>query len=124
MKPTFLDYDQARAWIEQKAKEYGGMKPFSASPEYHAIAPEVQALYKRDNQARSELALTKAGLAYGDTVEWSQMNLLQGGVVTCRGILVERKSRPYVKLTPPMMGRTEVRWHPGFEKTTYSYDRS
>jgi len=123
MKPTFLDYDQARAWMEQKAKEHGGLKAFSATSEYKQVYPEIEAIYKKETLAASTKALQKAGLEYGEEVTYSQLNLLLGGVITAKGKLVERRGKPYVKLDPPVLGRKEVRWHSGFVRVAYSYDR-
>lgn len=122
MNPTFLDYEQAHAWLQQKAKEHGGLKAFSATPLYKQVYPEIDALYKKETLAASTKALQKASLEYGVEVVYSQLNLLLGGVITAKGELVERRGKPYVRLDPPVMGRKEVRWHPGFVRK-YSYDR-
>lgn len=115
-KPQFLDYEQAQDWIKQKAKEYGGLRPFTSSPEYHAVYPEIARLQKEEQKKYTESVLAKTGLKVGDVVQYSQLNLLMGGVIVARGPIVLRGGKLYVKLEPPVLGRHYVKWHPGFQK--------
>ena len=64
---TFASYQEALDWIEAKAKEHGGKRKFCSTPEYHAAAPAIHALYQAEKRGRPA-AVKPDGLEVGDRV--------------------------------------------------------
>jgi hypothetical protein len=113
--PAFVDYDDVLAWIEERAPTYGGKRPFSASPEYKAAYPAIEALYQEQRRLSNQKVLSdfaKAGLSEGDRVDhrsigafMSEMHMT-GTVTLVRGV-------PHVKVDPnPFTHRRVVKWNP------------
>lgn len=51
-QPAFTSVEDARSWIKQKSKEYGGRNEFLGSEEYKAAYPEVKRVF--DEQKRKD----------------------------------------------------------------------
>lgn len=120
--PPFQTYEEAREWLNTRSKAYGGNMRFRSTPEYHAVAAHMQALYNERNksdQSKKQDQLEKAGLKVGDRVVHHSMGAFLT-VVEMKGTIVMRKGIPYVKVEEnPFDPRTFIRWHPSqWEKDT------
>jgi hypothetical protein len=119
--PSFAGYDDARKWIDAKAKEYGGKRAFYASEEYKAALPEIQKLYEleiKDYQDKAAKALKEAGVAPGDRVYYDYVNPF--GATRYSGIVTtDSRGLPRVKLDAGQVtasGAKSVAWHKGWRR--------
>lgn len=119
--PSFVDYEEAQAWLQQKTKEHGNLKRFTSTQEYRDVHPEIDRLYKEMKQTSSEKRIKQMneyGIQFGDRVNYSYLNLFDAsGTTVLSGTVFNKNGIPYVRLDSPTMdGRKEVRWIGNFEK--------
>ena len=106
-------YNEALAWIETKAKEYGSQNKFYASEEYKVKYPEIQHLHKKHIISIAEKGKAKmnsVNAIAGQKVYYDIVGAF--AVKTIEGIIVLNKQNiPKVKTND---GKT-VNWHVGFK---------
>ena len=123
---SFTTFDEAQAWIDAKAKEYGGKNKFLASEEYKEVNPVIQKLYAQmidKYRAGAEQAMQEVGVTFGDRVRWDYVTPF--GVTEYTGKIVSRNGVPYVKFDEGLTtttGEKSARWHKGFTPETKTVD--
>jgi hypothetical protein len=107
-------YDEALQWIQERAKEYGGMNKFLSSCEYQQKYPEIEKLHKKamdSYKSKAHDAMCSVNINAGDKVfydvvgTWGHVEQQEGTVY------IDTKGMPKVKLTS---GKS-VKWHKGFK---------
>ena len=69
--PSLRTYDDALAWIDQKAQEYGDKKKLYASDEYKAAYPTIERLHSQEKEdliLKARQTVADAGLSSGDSI--------------------------------------------------------
>ena len=125
LSPDFETYDEACAWVDRKAKEYGGKNNFLSSDEYREAYPKIAALHAAGHRvytARKQDDLAEAGLRSGDRVTSTTQGIFGPGD-SISGTITMRKGVPWVKLDEPtavsvegrVSIRSSVRWTPRWQ---------
>lgn len=98
--PFFETYDDAQAYIAQRAKELGGLKKYTSTQEYGELYPRIAELQKQKNvvsAAESMKQLSVSGYKIGDKVKTTYGSMLSG-FNDASGTIVDKGGFPYVKI--------------------------
>jgi hypothetical protein len=114
--------DQELLHLQEAWQEYEGtFKPKQkalTTDEYRVVYPYLKELNNRERKnftAAGEKAMKASGVWYDDAVEWHAVGSFFD-LSIYRGVIVQSKTGPKVRLEKPVAGKTSIRWHKGFKK--------